>query len=323
MRVKEMVKTKLSNVREKRYVTPGQVHSLTSYFWVPKGDQDIRMVYDTTKSGLNTCIWSPSFSLPSADSFTDNLESGSWMMDMGLGEMFLNFPLDEQLRPYCGIDLRPFFPEEAGEQTLWEHWVRCMMGLRSSPYCTIKTLLLGYETVTGDRHRPDNAFRWTAAKLNLLGSATYNPSMPWVYRVRETGRIASTIKIYVDDLRPIAESEQDCWLLGHQAAAALQFLGIQVLARKTRPPSQHPGAWAGTVAVTGSEGVGMKVAQGKWDKAKRLVQELLDELDTKPTLDRKVLESIRGFFIHLQRTYPAITPFIKGLHLSIDGWRPG
>jgi hypothetical protein len=41
------------------------------------------------------------------------------------------------------------------------------------------------------------------------------------------------------------------------------------------------------------------------------------------TLDRSQLESIRGFFIHLQRTYPAITPFLKGFHLTIDGWRDG
>jgi hypothetical protein len=63
------------------------------------------MVYNATKSGLNNCLWVPSFSLPSPESFTDNLEAGSWMMDMDLGEMFLNFPLDRNIQPYCGIDL--------------------------------------------------------------------------------------------------------------------------------------------------------------------------------------------------------------------------
>jgi hypothetical protein len=198
-----------------------------------------------------------------------------------------------------------------------------MMGLRPSPYVTIKTLFLGYESVMGDRHDARNAFRWSLMVQNLPGSATYDPTMLWVYRIRDNGRIANIIKIYVDDLRPIAESENECWLVGHQAASLLQFLGIQVSSCKTRPPSQTPGAWAGTVAVTGDKGVGIPVVQDKWDKAKRLLSALQQDVRFNTTIDRKILESIRGFFIHLQRTYPAITPFLKGLHLTIDGWREG
>lgn len=63
--------------------------------------------------------------------------------------------------------------------------------------------------------------------------------------------------------------------------------------------------------------------QDKWDKAKRLLSALQQDVRFNTTIDRKMLESIRGFFIHLQRTYPAITPFLKGLHLTIDGWREG
>lgn len=102
------------------------------------------------------------------------------------------------------------------------------MGLRPSPYVTIKTLFLGYESVMGDRHDAQNAFRWSLMVQNLPGSATYDPTMLWVYRIRDNGRIANIIKIYVDDLQPIAESENECWLVGHQAASLLQFLGIQV-----------------------------------------------------------------------------------------------
>jgi len=80
------------------YVRAGKVLSLTNYFCVPKGDRDIRMVYDAMKSGENDYLWVPAFSLPSPESFTDNLETGSWMMDMDLGAMFLNFPL----RPHVG-----------------------------------------------------------------------------------------------------------------------------------------------------------------------------------------------------------------------------
>jgi hypothetical protein len=56
-------------------------------------------------------------------------------------------------------------------------------------------------------------------------------------------RYLYVVKIYLNDLGPVAESERECWTLGHQAAARLQQLGIQVSSRKTRPPSQTPGAW--------------------------------------------------------------------------------
>ena len=39
-------------------------------------------------------------------------------------------------------------------------------------------------------------------------------------------------------------------------------------------------------------------------------------------LRRKRLEEIRGFLIHISRTYSQIKPYLNGFHLSIDGWRP-
>lgn len=39
------------------------------------------------------------------------------------------------------------------------------------------------------------------------------------------------------------------------------------------------------------------------------------------SLDHKNLGRVRGVFIHLQRTYPVPTPFLKGMHLTLDGWR--
>ncbi len=87
------------------------VKSLTKSFAVPKGEDDMHMVYDATQSGLNKCLWVPSFTLPSVDALTRVMDSESWMGDLGLGEMFLNFSLDSKLRPYCGIDLKPYCQE--------------------------------------------------------------------------------------------------------------------------------------------------------------------------------------------------------------------
>jgi hypothetical protein len=47
------MRAKLEKVKTLRYIQPGTVTSLTFYFSVPKGETDIRMVYDGTKSGLN------------------------------------------------------------------------------------------------------------------------------------------------------------------------------------------------------------------------------------------------------------------------------
>jgi len=320
--VRAKVASKLQNVVDKGYIANGQVESLTGYFSVPKGTSDIRIVYDATKSGLNAAIWVPSFALPSAESFTNLLEPGTWMMDLDLGEMFLNFPLDLALQPYCGVDLRPYLGQGRGT-TLWMRWVRCMMGLMSSPYICVKTLMLGYEMVLGNRHDASNALRWASVQLNLPGSPTYTPTMPWVYKARANGRIAGGLPTFVDDLRPTGESEEECWKVGHQAGCRINHLGIQVTSRKMSPPSQTPGAWAGTIAHTGPTGVSVKVSQDKWDKARSYVAELSTQLASGNLLDRKSLEIYRGFFIHLQRTYPTITPFLKGLHLTIDGWRPG
>jgi hypothetical protein len=319
--IRAKVTEKLENVRFKRYLIPGEVKNLTHYFAVPKGDSDIRIVYDATKSGLNDCIWVPSFTLPGADAMTDMLDTSSFMMDLDLGEMFLNFPMHHTVQPYCGLDVRPYlFPADA--QTHWERWGRCMMGWRASPYLAVKYHLLADEIVQGDRSAPFNPFGWDQVVLNLPGASQYDPTQPWVYRIDVNGKKACGGPTYVDDVRMIGHDINSCWAVAHGMACTLSYLGIQVASRKTRPPSQTPGAWAGIVAMVTADGVSVSCTPDKWNKAKGYLQELRQELESNGVLNRKSLEQKRGFFNHLQRTYPAITPFLKGFHLTIDGWRP-
>jgi hypothetical protein len=40
-------------------------------------------------------------------------------------------------------------------------------------------------------------------------------------------------------------------------------------------------------------------------------------------LDRKALESRRGFLLYITQTNPTMVPYMKGFHLMIDGWRKG
>ena len=195
----DQIRLKLENVISKGYIGKGEVVSLTSYFAVPKGTSNVRMVYDSTCSGLNSAIWVPSFSLPSVDTLTDRLDITSWMSDLDMGEQFLNFPLDQDLQPYCGIDVCPYLGTSPGTQTLWLRWARCMMGLKSSPYVAIKGTHLAEEA-----------------------------TQPWVSRRRTDGRIAADAPRFVDDLRPVGPSEDECWEATHTRATRYCYLGLQI-----------------------------------------------------------------------------------------------
>lgn len=92
-----------------------------SYFVVPKGIHDVRMVYDETASGLNERLWLPGFPLPTAETHLRALEPDYFMADVDIGEMFLNFVLHESLQAMAGVDLISVFQDELRkEKVLWE-----------------------------------------------------------------------------------------------------------------------------------------------------------------------------------------------------------
>jgi hypothetical protein len=43
---------------------------------------------------------------------------------------------------------------------------------------------------------------------------------------------------------------------------------------------------------------------------------------TPTSMDQKRLEQIRGFLIYVVQTYREMTPYLIGLHMTIDFWRP-
>ena len=106
---KPKVEEKLQKVLDRGYLDNDEwIVSLTSYFDVPKGEDDIRMVYDGTKCGLNDAVWIPSFFLPSVQTHLRAVEEGTYMCDVDVGEMFLNFMAHPSLRKYLGVDLTPY-----------------------------------------------------------------------------------------------------------------------------------------------------------------------------------------------------------------------
>ena len=64
------------------------------------------------------------------------------------------------------------------------------------------------------------------------------------------------------------------------------------------------------------------VSQEKWDKTKRLIDELCEMVERGPLPLQRMLE-IRGFLMYVVRTYTWMNPYIKGMHNTIDSWREG
>ena len=322
----DAMRKKLEVPIAKGYLEWGMVLSLTSFFAVPKGPTDIRMVYDGTRSGLNEVLYAPWFPLPTVEQLLRSVESGSFMSDIDVGEMFLNFVMHESLRIYCGVDVTNYFPELANIEgaTVWLRWGRCGMGFTNSPYVAVQGITVAEEVFMGDRRDRTNVFRWDEVVLNLPGSAGYQPNKPWVCKIRsEDGEIACDVFIYVDDLRPVGPTEEECWLASRRVGSLLNWLGLQDAARKRRPPSQEPGAWAGSIVHTSSDQVEILVSKERWLKAKGMLSWMQEQMLTQEdTLEFKLLESYRGFLIYISRTYPSISPYLKGIHQTLDSWRP-
>ena len=97
---------KIEKVQSRVYVLSSEVNSLTSFFVVPKGEDDISIEYDATAHGLNATLWAPNFALPTINSVLRNSDSKTWFSHIDLGEMFLNYFLDEDLREYAWVDVR-------------------------------------------------------------------------------------------------------------------------------------------------------------------------------------------------------------------------
>lgn len=321
--VKEKMLEKLRDVRSKGYITKGEVKSLTSFFAVPKSDDDIRMVYNGTSSGLNDAVWAPWFALPTVDTHLRSTIPNTYMCDIDLSEMFLNFMLDKDLRAYAGVDFSKLFKEEIEKGgTLWECWVRMLMGFKPSPYLTTREMRRVEEFLMGDVTNENNVFRWKTVVFNLPGSKNYDPSMPRVYRIRVEGTMAGDLFIYIDDLRVTAPSHSDCWTGAHQVCCRLTWLGLQDAPRKRSEVSKTPRAWAGSIVHSDNNTVSVLIAEKKWAKAKKWLDWMHGCLESSSLLNHKELERCRGFLIYVSRTYKSMRPYLRGIHMTIENWRP-
>ena len=75
-------------VKERGCIHLGYVKILIRHFSVPKGDQDVHMVYEDIASGFNDIFWVPNIVLPSVQTLILGNFPTSWMVDLDIGEMF-------------------------------------------------------------------------------------------------------------------------------------------------------------------------------------------------------------------------------------------
>ena len=100
------------------------------------------------------------------------------------------------------------------------------------------------------------------------------------------------------------------------------WLGIQDVSRKVQPPSHAQGTWAGTIINT-EGGLHGLVYQERWDKTQRLIAEPVGvEREGLYEILRARIECISGFLVYVFSTYRDMNPYFKGVHLTLDIWRP-
>ena len=312
-------------------ITPRQkIKNLIGYFAVPKAE-DIRMVQNGSSCGLNEATWSSNFWLPNSSSMVRVLGFNYKAVDIDLGEMFLNFPLDNKLVAFSGMDITPFTQEIKAcfpnvklpdQEKVFVTNTRCWMGLRPSPEWSCRFYYLAEEFVRGDERSQNNPLFWDKLILNLIGSPDYNPAMPNVFKWNSVvQRMAGEIKAYVDDLRALGWSLEHVWKIARWVASRLQYLGIQDAARKRRIDN---GPWAGCVYITTPSKVQRTVTKEKWNKGRNYLIELnkLIYQQKLKKLNFNYLERVRGFLCHLAMTFEVIFPFLKGFHLTLCSYLP-
>jgi len=99
----KLMRKKILEVRKRGYISPGPVLSGTPYFCVPKGVDDVRMVYNGTSCGLNDVLFAPRNCLPTVRHTLRAILPGYHQADLDVGKQFLNFCLHKSLREFSGV----------------------------------------------------------------------------------------------------------------------------------------------------------------------------------------------------------------------------
>ena len=181
----------------------------TGFFAVPKGD-DICIVYNATKSLFNTALWCPSFYLTDINSVLQNADSSTWFGDIYIEWMFLNYMLEEELRPYASVNVSGIFIiYSSSRKPFIEQWERTLVELRSSPFTCTQTFGWSEDVLCEDHFYSANALGCDKVVLNLPGY----------------------------------HSQKSCRDTSRQVEAGVNYLGQKDASRKRRVTAKRPGDW--------------------------------------------------------------------------------
>ncbi|KAL7577190.1 hypothetical protein ACA910_003525 [Epithemia clementina (nom. ined.)] len=191
------------------------------------------------------------------------------------------------------------------------------MGLSPSPYQATRSAHRVKFLAMGNRDDPTNVFRWDRILLNIPRDDGYDPTQPWVSKVRVDGVLAANVYPYVDHMRETGPTDEDAWQAASKIAKAAAYYGLQDAAQKRRPPSLTPGALAGALIISSETGVYKLVSQERWDKVKEHIV-TLGLYAKMEMIPQEELKRIRGFLVYVSLTYGMITPYLKGIHLTLE-----
>ena len=112
---------------QREYIVPcssTDIKSYIDYFGVPKGEDDVRVVFNGTSCGINDAVQASNFWMPNASSMLRIISYNYQSVDIDLDDMFHNFPLHPSLQNYSEVDLSPFIPELVAEFPDLQHHIK-------------------------------------------------------------------------------------------------------------------------------------------------------------------------------------------------------
>jgi hypothetical protein len=206
--VKAMLNRKIEKFLDRQYIVVGSVTHLTFLFAVPKGDDDIRIVWDSSGNRVNTSLLTPGFGIPSVKALTGYIIAGMYMGDFDIGECWHNFMVHPQDQPLFGVNPPPELKKVWGDT--WFRWARLPMGAHPSPYNACRLIARALEFAVGRPDEVGSAFAWISVRLNLPGMEEYNHSIPLVNKMDSDGDIATEVVVFFDDGRCVGAQEEKC-----------------------------------------------------------------------------------------------------------------
>lgn len=339
-----LLREKEQKLVRRRYLEPGFVTCIVPRFGVPKSEDDIRLVWDASRNGVNSKLYAPSFWMPQfrtltdliikwlpcsvSDYFAGNIPQdpveSDWRIphqsDMDVGEMFLNYMMHYTERHTFGARIITGEGESEVQQVL--RFNRLLFGGTPCPYIAVQGHSRAMELVLGNPTDPANPLHWVSTITNWPYTLKYDPSMPWVIRVRADGEMAAGSPAFVDDGRTAGVTREICHAVAHRVSTYVNYLGEQNASRKRRPTSRTPGAWTGKMLWTNEPHPKKGVLPQKWQRQRADLLSLHSSMLAGEDPDRKLFLSATCRGMSQTEVYTDLRPYYKSFYNALEAWRP-